>query len=50
MFEQDVEYMSPRPMIAGVSGDGFYIRVGSRVYDGKGLLLGSRSPFRNIPM
>ena len=37
-------------MVAGVSGDGLYIRVGSRVYDGKGLLLGSQSPFQNIPI
>ena len=38
------------PMLSDVSGNGLYIRVGSRVYDGKGLLLGPRSPFRNIPI
>ena len=44
-------HLTPRPMLAGASGnDGLYIRVGSRVYDGKGLLLGPRSPFRNIPI
>ena len=43
-------HLSPRPLLAGVGGDGLYIRVGSRVYDGKGLLLGPRSPFRNIPI
>ena len=32
--------VAPRPMLAGVSGTGHYICIGSSVYDGKGLLLG----------
>jgi hypothetical protein len=43
-------HLSPRPMLAGISGDGLYLRTGSNVYDGKGLLLGPHSPFRNIPI
>ena len=43
-------HVSQHHMVAGVSGDGLYIRVGSRVYDGKGLLLGFQSPFQNIPI
>ena len=44
-------HIAPRPMLAGVSeNDGLYIRVGSRVYDGRGLLLGPRRPFRNNPI
>ena len=46
----NVLLQAPRPMLAGVSGNGLYIAIGSRVYDGKGLLLGPRSPFRNIPI
>ena len=41
-------HLSPRPLLAGIRGDGLYLRMGSSVYDGKGLLLGPRSPFRNI--
>ena len=41
-------HLTLRPMLAGGSGNGLYIRVGSKVYDGKGLLPGPRSPFRNI--
>ena len=31
-------------------GDGLWLRHGQNVYDGKGLLLGRNSPFRNIPI
>ena len=40
----------PRPNLAGIRGDGLYLRVGSGIYDGKGLILGSKSPFKNIPI
>ena len=40
----------PRPKLAGVHGDGLYLRVGSGIYDGQGLILGSKSPFKNIPI
>ena len=31
-------------------GDGLYLKRGGRIYDGKGILLGSNSPFANIPI
>ena len=43
--------LRPRPQLTGVRGDGLYLRRGgSRIYHGEGLLLGERSPFRNIPI
>ena len=44
-------YVTPRPQLSGTRGkDGLFVRVGSNLYDGEGLLLGSKSPFRNIPV
>ena len=41
----------PRPPLAGMPRDnGLFLRVGTSVYDGKGLLLGPHSPFRKIPI
>ena len=34
----------------GVYGDGLYLKRGSQIYDGRGLLLGRNSPFKNIPI
>ena len=31
-------------------GDGLYLKQGGKLYNGKGLLLGSNSPFANIPI
>ena len=31
-------------------GDGLFLRHGRNVYDGKGLILGRNSPFKNIPI
>ena len=31
-------------------GDGLYLKQGGKLYDGNGLLLGSNSPFANIPI
>ena len=31
-------------------GNGFYLKQGGQLYDGKGLLLGPNSPFANIPI
>ena len=42
--------LTPRPRIANIHDDGLYVRVGSGVYDGRGLILGPRSPFKNIPI
>ena len=41
---------TPRPRLGGIHGSGLYLRVGSSIYDGEGLLLGSKSPFKNIPI
>ena len=38
----------PRPKLPGVHGNGLYLRRGSDIYHGEGLLLGKNSPFRNI--
>ena len=42
--------LTPRPRLVGIRGDGLYFRAGSSIYDDYGLILGSRSPFRNIPI
>ena len=39
---------TPRPRLGGIHGSGLYLRVGSNIYDGEGLLLGSKSPFKKI--
>ena len=31
-------------------GDGLYLKKDGEIYDGKGLLLGLNSPFKNIPI
>ena len=31
-------------------GDGLYIKKAKGIYDGKGLILGPDSPFKNIPI
>ena len=41
---------TPRPKLAGNPSDGLYLRIGSGVYNGQGLILGSKSPFKNIPI
>ena len=38
------------PRLAGVRGSGFYLRVGSNIYEGEGLILGVNSPFKKIPI
>ena len=35
---------NPHPRLAGIRGNGSYLRAGSSVYNGEGLLLGSQSP------
>ena len=39
-----------RTSLAGVHGDGLYLKRGSQVYDGQGLIFGRNSPFKNIPI
>ena len=41
--------LTPNRMV-GVHGDGLYLKRGSQLYDGRGLLLGRDSPFKNIPI
>ena len=41
-------YLTPHSRLAGVYGDGLYLKRGSSIYDGRGLLLGPQSPFKNI--
>ena len=44
-------HISPRPKLTGVYGDGLYLRrPGSGIFGGEGLILGSNSPFKNIPI
>ena len=31
-------------------GNGLYLRNEGKIYDGKGLLLGPQSPFKNLPI
>ena len=31
-------------------GDGLYLKKEGKLYDGKGLLLGPNSPFKNVPI
>ena len=43
-------YLTPHSRLTGVSGDGLYLKRGSSIYNGEGLLLGKNSPFKNIPI
>ena len=40
----------PRPKLAGVHGNGLYLRRGGDLYCGEGLFLGKNSPFCNVPI
>ena len=49
--EGDGLYLSPHPHLDGIDGEGIFLRTNNgTVYDGKGLLLGEASPFKNIPI
>ena len=39
-----------RSKLVGTHGDGLYLKRRSQIYDGRGLLLGRNSPFKNIPI
>ena len=43
-------YLTPHKGISGVHGDGLYLKRGSTIQDGSGLILGPNSPFKNIPI
>ena len=36
--------------LKSISGDGLFLKHGANIYDGRGLLLGKNSPFKNIPI
>ena len=41
-------YLTPHSRLAGVSGDGLYLKRGTSIYDGRGLLLVSHRPFKSV--
>lgn len=43
-------YLTPHRSLVGVQGDGLYLKRGSTIRDGSGLILGANSPFKNIPI
>ena len=43
-------YLTPHKILSGVHGDGLYLKRGSTIQDGSGLILGPNSPFKNIPI
>ena len=45
-------YLTPHRggSLPGVHGDGLYLKRGSTIRDGSGLILGPNSPFKNIPI
>ena len=46
-------YLTPHrggSLLPGVYGDGLYLKRGSTIQDGSGLILGPNSPFKNIPI
>ena len=43
-------YLTPHKRLSGVHGDGLYLKRGSTIQDGSGLILGPNSPFKNIPI
>ena len=45
-------YLTPHRggSLPGVYGDGLYLKRGSTIQDGSGLILGPNSPFKNIPI
>ena len=42
--------LMPKKKLHGVCGDGLFVKRGSQIYDGRGLLLGKNRPFKNIPL
>ena len=36
--------------LPGIDGDGLYVKRGSSIHDGSGLIFGKNSPFKNIPI
>ena len=43
-------YLTSHKRFSGLHGDGLYLKRGSTIQDGSGLILGPNSPFKNIPI
>ena len=43
-------YLTPHRRLSGLHGDGLYLKRGSTIQEGSGLILGPNSPFKNIPI
>lgn len=43
-------YLTPSRRLSGLHGDGLYLKRGSTIQEGFGLILGPNSPFKNIPI
>ena len=43
-------YLTPHQSLPGLHGDGLYLKRGSTIQEGSGLILGPNSPFKNIPI
>ena len=43
-------FLSPHTHHLSSVGDGLFFKHGDNIYDGKGLVLGPNSPFKNIPI
>ena len=43
-------HISCRPNLSSVYADGLYLKRGSAIHVGEGLILGENSPFKNIPL
>ena len=43
-------YLTPHKRLSGVHGDGLYLKRGSTIQAGSGLILGPNIPFKNIPI
>ena len=43
-------YLTPHQRLSGLHGDGLYLKRGSTIQEGSGLILGPNSPFKNIPI
>ena len=49
-FRGNGPYLKPLKRLSGVHGDGLYLKRGSTIQDGSGLILGPNSSFKNIPI
>ena len=43
-------YLALHPRLANLQGDGLFLKRGMDISDGAGLLMGAKSPFKNIPI